>query len=280
MGYLGVYAAVLFAALLHAAWNAAAHRIPDRLVGLALIGVGYTVVSAAVVPWVAVPAAGAWGWLLGSVALHVVYSVLLIRSYRLGAFGHVYPLARGVSPMVVAIVAVTVVGQPLDVGQALGIGVLCAGLVVLVFAGGGILHAGRSAVIAALLTGLCIASYTVFDGIGVRAAHGTAGYVGWLFLLHGPILPVVVAIRRGHRTLRDCRPVWRLGLASGLVSLAAYAIVLWAQTRSGLATVAALREVSILFGAVIGVFAFRERFGARRIVGAALAVTGVVLLNV
>src|SRR5690348_4613907 len=124
VGHVGVGSAVLLAALLHAVWNAVVHRIPDRVIGLALIGVGYTVVAAAVVPWVAVPDVGAWGWLLGSVVLHVVYSVLLIRSYRLGEFGQVYPLARGVSPIVVVVVAVTLVGQPLGYGQVLGVGVL------------------------------------------------------------------------------------------------------------------------------------------------------------
>ena len=277
---IGVSAAVILAALLHAAWNAAAHHIPDRAVGLALIGVAYTVVSAALVPWVAVPDAGARGYLLGSAVLHVVYNLLLIRSYRLGAFSQVYPLARGVSPLVVFVVAVTVIGQPLSSGQALGATVLCAGLIVLVVDGGRVFHAGRDAVTAAVLTGLCIASYTVLDGIGVRAAHSTAGYIGWLFLLQGPFLPAILAVQRRSRTLRDCRPAWRLGLTSGVVSLTAYGIVLWAQTRTALATVAALRELSLLFGAIIGVIFFRERFGAWRIAGAALAVTGIAILNI
>jgi hypothetical protein len=128
--------------------------------------------------------------------------------------------------MVVAVVAVTVVGQRLSSGQTLGVTVLCAGLIVLVVDGGRVLHAGRDAVIAAILTGLCIASYTVLDGIGVRAAHSTAGYIGWLFLLQGPVLPAILAIRRRRRTLRDCRAAWPLGLTSGVVSLAAYGIAL------------------------------------------------------
>jgi len=276
---LGVIAAVVLAALLHAAWNGAAHHIPDRAVGLALIGVAYTVISAAVVPFVAVPDAGAWGWLLGSVALQVVYNLLLIRSYRLGAFSQVYPLARGVSPMVV-VAAVTVTGQPLPTGQTLGVAVLCAGLMVLVFAGGSVVHTGRDAVTAAILTGLCIATYTVLDGMGIRAAHSTAGYIAWLFLLQGPILPAIITIQRRCRILHDCRLVWRLGLTSGVGSLAAYGIVLWAQTRTNLATVAALRELSILFGAVIGPVFFREKFGTWRIIGAALAVAGIALLNI
>jgi len=276
---LAVTAAVVLAALLHAGWNAAAHRISDRVIGFALIGAGYTAVSAALVPWVAVPLGGAWPYLLGSVALHSVYNLLLMRSYQLGDFNQMYPLARGTSPLVVAIVAVTVVGQSLHADQAAGVVIISAGLAVLVFSGGGVTCAGRPAITAAILTGLCIATYTVLDGVGVRSAHSTAGYIGWLFLLQGPIAPVAVAITRRTRVLRDCRGVWVPGLTSGVVSLAAYGIVIWAQTRSNLASVAALREVSILFGAVIGVVFLRERFGAWRIAGAAFVVAGVVLLT-
>lgn len=292
-----VIAALVFAALLHAGWNAAAHHVPDRDAGMAWIGAVNAAVAAAFVPWVPVPDAGAWGFLLGSVVVQTAYALLLIRSFRLGAFGQVYPLARGVSPMVVAVLGATVVGQRMGPGQALGVAVLCAGLVVLVVAGGApprarrepaspaapatpALRADRPAVVSAALTGLCIAGYTVLDGVGVRAAHTTAGYLAWMFLLDGAALAAVLGVRRGRRLITDCRAVWRVGVASGVVSMAAYGIAVWAQTRANLATVAALREVSILFGALIGLVVFRERFGRRRVAGAALVVAGIALLNV
>jgi drug/metabolite transporter (DMT)-like permease len=202
-----------------------------------------------------------------------------MRSYRLGDFNRMYPLARGTSPLVVAVLAVTVVGQPLSASHAAGVLAISAGLAVLVLAGGLFHPADRSAVTAAVMTGLAIATYTVLDGVGVRHSGSTLGYIGWLFLLQGPIFPLLVLGQRGGRLFAEARPFLVLGLASGLISVVAYGIVIWAQTRSNLASVAALRELSIVFAALIGMVFFHERFGAVRIFGATLAVIGVLLLN-
>lgn len=278
-GGLGVTAAVLVAALLHAAWNAVAHRITDPAVASSLIGSACAVAGLGLVLCVRVPSGAAWPYLLGSAAMHVVYLLLLLRSYRLGDFNRMYPLARGTSPLVVAVLAVTVVGQPLSLAHAGGVVVISAGLAVLVLAGGVIKASDRAAVIAAVLTGLAIATYTVLDGVGVRHSGSTLGYIGWLFLLQGVVFPLIVLAQRGGSLVADARPFLALGLASGLVSVVAYGIVIWAQTRSNLASVAALRELSIVFAALIGMVFFHERFGLLRTLGAALAVAGVLLLN-
>lgn len=278
-GGLGVTSAVVFAALLHASWNAVAHRINDRAVATTLIGCASAVAGLVVVPLVAVPAGAAWSYLLGSVAMHVVYLLLLMRSYRLGDFNRMYPLARGTSPLLVAVLAVTVVGQSLSLVHAAGVAAISAGLAVLVLAGGVFRSADRAAVTAAVLTGLAIATYTVLDGVGVRHSGSTLGYIGWLFLIQGPIFPLLVVAQRRRRLFAEVRPHLALGLLSGLVSVLAYGIVIWAQTRSNLAAVAALRETSIVFAALIGMVFVHERFGALRTVGSVLAVAGVLLLN-
>jgi drug/metabolite transporter (DMT)-like permease len=271
-----VVPAVLLAALLHAGWNAVAHAIPDRQVGFFLLNLGVAAVAIPFLPFVGVPAGDAWPFLVGSVVLHAAYNLLLLRSYELGDFGQTYPLARGTAPLVVAVVAVTVVGQPLDLREALGVLTISGGLLVLVL-GRGSLRAGRPAVVAALLTGLAIATYTVLDGVGVRRADGTAAYIAWLFALQGPLIAVLVA--RGRRGIgRASRPLLVPGLVSGVVSLVAYGLVIWAQSRGELATVASLREVSIVFGAVIGATFFHERLGPVRVVGALIVLAGVVLL--
>ncbi|HET9141390.1 EamA family transporter, partial [Actinophytocola sp.] len=123
------------------------------------------------------------------------------------------------------------------------------------------------------------AGYSVLDGVGVRASGTTAGYLAWMSLLDGAAVVLVLAVRRGRRLVRDCRAVWRVGVVSGAVATAAYGIAVWAQARTSLATVAALREVSILFGALIGLVVFREPLGLRRVAGAALVVTGIALLT-
>jgi drug/metabolite transporter (DMT)-like permease len=276
---IGVTAAVAGSGLLHAGWNAAAHRISDRAAGQVLIGLAAAVVSAVALPFVAAPAAAAWPYLLASAVTHVVYMVLLLRSYELGDFSQTYPLARGISPLVVGLITVTVVGQPLPPLHALGLGAVTAGLALVTFAGGKLSGSTRPALVAAGLTGLTIPTYTVLDGLGVRASGSTGGYIAWLFLLEGIAGALLIGVWRGvRRTAVACRDVWALGLTSGVVSLAAYGIVIWAQTQSSLVAVAATRELSILFGALIGHFAFRESFGGRRIAGAALTVAGIVAL--
>jgi drug/metabolite transporter (DMT)-like permease len=271
-----VVPAVLAAALLHASWNAVAHATPDRQVGFFLLNVAVAAVTLPFLPFVDLPAATAWPFLLGSVTVHLCYNLLLLRSYQLGDFGQTYPLARGTAPLVVALVAATVVGQPLDARDLAGVLTVSAGLVVLVL-GRGSFSASRPAVVAALATGLAIATYTVLDGVGVRRADGVAAYIAWLFALQGPLIAGVIGARRRH-LVGACRPLLVPGLTSGVVSVLAYGLVVWAQSRGRLATVASLREVSIVFGAVIGTVFFHERFGAVRVAGAVTVFTGVLLL--
>jgi drug/metabolite transporter (DMT)-like permease len=276
---LAVIGAVLVAAVLHAVWNALAHAIGDQLVGFALIGVAVTVGAAAIVLASPAPATASWPYLAGSASLHVAYQLLLMRCYRLGDFGQVYPLARGTSPWLVAVSAAVFVGEHLSVIRLVGVVVISAGLVSLVFVGGVPTRAARPAIAAAVLTGVVIASYTTLDGLGVRSAGTVAGYTGWLFLLQGPELPLAAVVARRGLLWRQARPHLLAGLAGGALSLVAYALVLWAQTRGALAPIAALRETSVIVGALIGAVVFGERFGGWRIAATILVAGGVVLIT-
>jgi len=138
----------------------------------------------------------------------------------------------------------------------------------------------RGALLAAVGTGLTIAAYTTVDGGGVRLSASPAGYVGWLILLESLCVPMLAAVRRRDVLLKQPRRILLSGLAAGALSVLAYGLVLWAQTRGALAPIAALRETSVIFGAIIGTLAFREPFGRARIGATVLVVTGIVLLNV
>jgi len=273
-----VVAAVLLAAVLHAAWNGIAHAVTDRLVGFALLGVAMTASSALALAFVAAPARASWPFLATAATLHVGYTGLLMLSYRIGEFSQVYPLARGISPWLVAVVATVVLGEALAWPHAAGVVVISLGLVTLVFAGGAPGARQLPAVGAALATGVFIAAYTVVDGVGVRRSGSALGYATWLFLLQGPVLPLVaLAVRR--RALRaQTRGLWAVGLGAGALSVAAYALVLWAQSVGALASVAALRESSIVWGAVIASVFFKEPFGRVRIAASAVVAVGVVLV--
>ena len=274
----GVLVTTLVAAVLHATWNAIAHGVPDRLVGFTLIGISYTVVSAVGVLVLGPPPATAWPYVLASAAIHAVYQLLLLASFQLGEFSQVYPLARGTSPWVVTLISVTVLGRALPVSETVGVLVVSAGLVGLLLVGGWPGRAQLPAVGAAVATGLCIAAYTVVDGLGVATAP-VATYAAWLFLLQGPVLPLVAGLRRGRALPGQLRPSAVVGLVGGLVSLAAYGLVLVAQTSGALAAVAAVRETSIVVGALIGSVFLGERLGRGRAVAAAVVVAGIVVLG-
>jgi drug/metabolite transporter (DMT)-like permease len=210
----------------------------------------------------------------------VPYNLLLMAAYRLGDFSQVYPLARGISPLLVTMLSAVLVGEIPPVGQIMGILVISAGLGSLVVIGRRRTPVPRAALLAAAATGLMIASYSTVDGLGVRLSGSSLGYIAWLMFLDGTILPLVAFAWRGKSLFGPIRDVWHIGLAGGLAGVFAYGLVLWAQTQAALGPVAALRETSIIFGAVIGTVVFHERFGRARIVGAALVAAGVVALSV
>lgn len=271
--------AVLFSALLHAIWNSLAHNVNDRLVGFALIGVVDMVGGGALALIAGFPPAGAWPFIIASAVLHVAYNLLLLASYQLGEFSQMYPLARGTSPWIVALVSVVVLGNDLPPRELAGVVAISAGLVALVFIGGRPSRHDLPALTAALLTGVMIAAYTVVDGLGVREAP-LAAYIGWMFLLQGPPIAVLAVMRRRGRLAPAFRESSGAGITGGVISLAAYSIVLWAQTSGALAPIAALRETSIVFGALIGTVFLGEKLGGRRAIASAVVLAGVVLISV
>jgi len=287
---LSVTLAVLAAAVTHATWNAIAHGIKDQLLAFGLIGAGGILVAIPLVIVSPFPRGACWPYLVASIVIHVFYNLLLMRSYRYGEFGQVYPLARGTSPLVVTVLAAVFAAERPSFAQVAGVLVVSCGLAVLVLAGrraaarGGAGRGdglGRAALIAAGGTGLTIAAYTTVDGLGVRLSGSSVAYIGWLMLLESLCVPAWALARRRHVLLSGTS--WRVlgaGLLAGGLSVLAYGLVLWAQTRGDLAPIAALRETSVIFGAIIGTVVFREPFGRWRIAATALVVAGVLLLNV
>ncbi|WP_367322534.1 EamA family transporter [Streptomyces sp. HUAS ZL42] len=273
-----VTAAVLLAAVTHASWNAIAHRITDKLVGFTLIAGGGTLIGLALVPFVAFPAAGAWPYLIASAVIHVAYYLLLMRSFRLGDFGQAYPIARGTAPLVVTVLAAVFAHEVPDGWAAAGIALSCAGLTGVALWGLRGHRPNWTAIGAALATGLTIAAYTVVDGLGVRASGSSLGYIAWLMAVEGVAVPAYAFSRWRGETVAKLRPFAGLGLLGAALSVGAYGLVLWAQTRAELAPIAALRESSIIVGAAIGAVFFKERFGAPRIAAAGLLVVGIGLM--
>jgi drug/metabolite transporter (DMT)-like permease len=272
-----VVAVVIFAAALHASWNALVKPADDRLGVMAAIGGASVAICLPIAVLATAPHSAAWPELAGSALVHGVYELLLIASYREGDFNQVYPVARGTAPPTVAIAATVIVGETLGPAQAAGVLAVTCGLFALA-AGGR--QGSRRALGFALLTGLTIAAYTVLDGIGVRKSGSPVGYTAWLFTANGVMMPLVLVLTRARRarSARIPSAVAGRGVLAGVLSVVAYGLVLWAQTRGALAVVAALRETSVVFAAFIGAVAFHERLPVRRFLASGVIAAGAVLL--
>jgi drug/metabolite transporter (DMT)-like permease len=233
-------------------------------------------VAAPFVPW---PGADAWSFLIGSMVIHLAYYALLLRAYDVGDLSHVYPIARGLGPLLVALASGSIVGEALRAREFLGVLMVSAGVVAITFADGWSSGLRSRASLFAALTGVSIAAYTLVDGLGVRAADDALGYIAWLNIIEGPPL-IAYALWRRRRAFVPY--VIRHGGRSaigGAIAATGYGIAIWAMGQGMMAHVAALRESSVLFAALIGVMVMGERLGARRIAAAGLIVAGQVLIN-
>jgi len=269
---------VIGAGALHACWNAIAKQVTDRLMAFAWIAVASMTVGGVVLAITGLPAREAIPFAVTSAVIHIGYNLGLMSSYRLGAFNQTYPIARGTSPLVVAVAAYFLADEHLGAPALIGIATLAVGLMSLALSAGRLTRGDLPAVGAAVLTGLTIAAYTITDGLGVRHAHDPWAYTALLFVLQGPPMLIAALARRPLAAWRDAATM-RHGVAAGLLSTVAYGTVLWAQTRAPLAEVAAIRETSVVFAALIGVAVLGEDFGKRRVVAAVVIATGIVLIG-
>jgi drug/metabolite transporter (DMT)-like permease len=277
-----VFVAVLFAAACHAGWNAAIKSTLDPMATTVLIAVGAAVAAVPGVPFVGAPAPASWPWLAASVAIHLFYFAGLIESYRAGDLGQVYPIARGSAPLMTAVATTLFVGERLGVSGWSGIGLLAAGVMLLSLRGGrDLTKLDRRAVGYAMFTAVTICAYSVVDGIGARlAGPGQANaYSVWLFIAIAPVVAAYGFARNGGAIVAAAAPHWKIGLGGGALAVISYSIAIWAMTVAPIAIVAALRETSVLFGALIAVVFLREPLRASRLSAATMIVAGLILIR-
>ena len=278
-----IVSAVLFGALLHASWNALIKSGEDQQLDTALIHVLGCGVGLLMVAIVGLPRTAALPWMAASLLIHVGYYITLVGAYRHGDLGFAYPIMRGTAPLLVAMVSGQLLGEHLPLPVWLGIGGICSGVLLIGLARSAHGNGSRGHAIAfALTNAVIIAAYTLVDGLGARASGNALQYVALLFLLDGiPYFLIVMWQRRATRdaTLAYIGRRWRVALLGSFASLGSYAIALWAMTKAPVATVAALRETSVLFAALIGVLLLGERFRLQRALGTGAIIAGVIALR-
>jgi phosphonate utilization associated putative membrane protein len=278
---------VLFGALLHAGWNALVKSSGDKTLDTALVHFMGALVALPFALWAGPPRPESWPFMGASLVIHVGYYIALAGAYRHGDLGLTYPIMRGFAPLLVALGSSAVIGEVPSPGAWLGIvGITCGVALVGLSRPGQALHQGK-ALAYAFANAAIIAAYTFTDGLGVRSevAHGgaTLRYVLVLFVLDGIAYPLGVWLHRGPAGRRTivayARSRWPLAALGGTASIGSYAIALWAMTRAPVASVAALRETSVLFAAVLGTCLLKEKFGLQRAIGTLVVVAGVMALR-
>jgi phosphonate utilization associated putative membrane protein len=278
-----VVGAVLCGALLHAGWNALVKSAGDKQLDTALVHFMGTFVALPALLWAGLPPAQCWPYIGASLFIHIGYYTALAGAYQQGELGMTYPIMRGFAPLLVALGSASVVGEAPSAAAWLGIVGITLGVALV-----GLAHPGealhhRKALAFAFANAAIIAVYTFVDGLGVRASGNAASYVLTLFVLDGLPYPLLLYWRRGREGRAAARAYarrrWPVATVGGAASIGSYAIALWAMTKAPVASVAALRETSVLFAAVLGTWLLKERFGLQRALGTLVVVGGVMALR-
>ncbi|WLH48521.1 DMT family transporter [Pseudomonas beijingensis] len=268
---LPIICLVLFAALLHASWNAMLRGGTDRLWSMTIMCMAIALASVIVAALLAPPARASWFCVGLSAILHVGYNLFLVRSYKSGDLGQTYPIARGVSPILIVLAASLFAGERMAPNGLLGIALVSTGIISLAYTGR---RRTLSDLPYALGTGCFIAAYSVVDGIGVRLSGAPMAYTAWMCLLWGVMMPLVYIGLRDAKSLFALRPGIAVASAGGLVSLLAYGVVIYAMAQAPMGAVSALRETSVMFAALIGYAFLGEALTLRKLLACAVIALG------
>jgi len=274
-----VFITVVFAAVLHALWNALVKGGADKELNLAAVIIGHTPFGLAVAFYAPFPEAASWPYLAAGLCLHLGYQLFLLTSYKLGDLTQVYPIARGSAPLLVAGASVIFLGVHLAATELLAIAIIAAGILSLSLVRQNDGLGNRKAALAAFITGCFIASYSLIDGLGARQSGTALGFYAWLSLGNALIFAIFFSLRRPgllSRLLTEGRKTFVIG---GAASYLAYSLVIWAFTKAPIALVTALRETSIIFALLIGVFFLKEKLNLAKVAATMLTLFGAALLR-
>ncbi|SEE01569.1 EamA-like transporter family protein [Rhizobiales bacterium GAS188] len=261
----------LFAAVLHAAWNAVLRSGADRLWSVTIMSFATTLVAIPFAVMLPLPSAPSWPYLMLSSALQVGYSVFLVYAYRYGELGQVYPIVRGSVPLLVTVGGFLLADQRPSALSLSGVVLVALGIMSLALDRP---RAGAKSIVLALVTGLFIASYITADGIGVRLSRDPRAYATWIFLIYGALMPMTFIAFRGKPRLDVLSSETLKALAGGVISLIAYVAVISALALGPLGPISALRETSVVFAVLIGRLFLGEALTLRRLAACAVVALG------
>jgi len=274
---VNVIVLVLVAALFHAIWNGLIKSGDDPLMESMLLCVAWIAICLLLIPVLPIPDSKSWPYIIAAVIIHVSYFLLLSKSYSMGDFGAVYPIVRGLPPLIVLLLSVLFLDEPLNLSGASGAVFIGAGVLALEI---GNKCRSVNLLFFAFSTALMIAAYTVVDGLGARESGNSTSFFAWFTLLQSIIYVTIVFRTRGSSNcIKHIRKKWKHGFLGGAMSFSAYAIVLWAMTKAPIPYVSALRETSVLFASVVAIVFLGEPVRKSRVFSAMLIFTGILILK-
>lgn len=275
---LAICLLVLSAALLHAVWNALVKGSDDKAIVLGLISLGHVIPGLFIVMVVPLPPIESVPYIIASTIIHWVYYYLLNTAYRIGDFSIIYPIARGLAPVLIALGSQIWIGEKLPILAWTGILTVSGGIMILTrgsFSGA----IPPSAIVAAVGVALAVTAYSLVDGVGIRISGNALSYIGWLFVNEIFVAAFIFFSQFKRLRVVSVRTLY-IGFAGGVISGLAYAMVLYAKTLAPLGIISALRETSVIFAAIIGVIWFKEGPRNQRLFAALIVVVGIGLIAV
>jgi len=274
-----VFFAVIGAALLHASWNALVKGGADKLLGICAVIIGHVPFAVVCLMFVPAPHPESWTLLGAGILLHTGYQFFLLNSYKLGDLTQVYPIARGSAPLLVALFSVLVLQVQLSKIELIAVAIIGIGILSLGLVRKKDGQRNPAAAISALITGCFIASYSLVDGTGARLAGTSVGFYSWLSIANGIIMSIYALAVRPTILKQLVSSHLTLFMVGGGASFIAYATVTWAFTQAPIALVTALRETSIVFALLIGVFFLKERIDIVKVFSTFTTLVGALLLR-
>ena len=273
---LTVFEIVLVAAVLHASWNAIVKAGKNTVLTMVLVTASAALWAVVLLPVLPSPSPESWPYIALSAALQIVYFALVARIYRIADMSQTYPIMRGAAPLIVALAGTLFLDETLSSPAWLGVCIICSGILIMLWSGE---QKSREGLILALLNALVISGYTLIDGIGVRLSAAPASYTLWIFLITGAAIASWATLTQWSQTRHYLRLNWHLGAIGGLGTLVSYGLALYAMTQAPVAVVAALRETSILFSAVISWLILKEHITGVRCVSVCVIAIGAITLR-
>ena len=267
-----IFILILVSALCHAVWSAIikSSKNPLSLMGItSILEVTIFLPLTFTVPF---PSLEVWYFLIATVIIHVFYRLNVIYSYRYGDLSYIYPISRGSSCLFVAIISILFLSSDISVAGFVGILIVCIGLFLISYSKN--LSFNFRGFALAISTAILITAYTLVDGVGVRLSENGFSYIYWLFTLNGIPLVIIGLISKDGLRKRETY-TFRSGIAAGVFATSSYAIVVWSMQFIEIAYVSSIREISIVFAAIIGMLFLFEKNAKSRIIPSILIVSGI-----